>query len=101
MFNFIINGRRWRFKWEYLPHFIKDGVRHKHYGQCDPPDTKNKTITINTALTEFEELDAIIHEIRHAENWDLYEEGYVDARSTELAKILWKIGYRRVNRKDN
>lgn len=63
-------------------------------GMCDPPDKPNKQIKISNKLSGQTELDVIIHECFHAGNWHVDEE-YVDRFSTDLAHILWKLGYRK------
>ena len=47
---------------------------------CDP-DTQNGLITT-------------IHEAMHAGNWDKHEET-IDRSSTEIGKLLWRLGWRR------
>jgi hypothetical protein len=68
-------------------------------GLCDHPDTQNKTITVQKSLKDKDELRIILHELFHAMNWAASEE-YVDETSTDVANILWKLGYRKINKKD-
>lgn len=67
-------------------------------GQCDPPNLPNKRIFIHAGLRGEKELDAIIHELTHAAHWDL-DEPAVDEFSTDLARILWRMGYRKQDEK--
>jgi len=39
-------------------------------------------------------LEVLIHEALHAANWDL-DEAAVQETAEDIAKILWKLGYRR------
>jgi hypothetical protein len=94
-FSFIINGRRWRFLRERLPDYMVDGELHEKHGDCDSPDQKNKAIRVHSALKDKDELETIIHEARHAENWEMYDETYVARRSAELTNLLWRLGYRK------
>lgn len=67
-------------------------------GKCDNPTTPSKRIYINSSLKGERELDAIIHELIHAAHLDLAEEA-VNEYSTDLARALWRIGYRKQNEK--
>lgn len=64
-------------------------------GDCDPPDTKNKKLRVYHGLTGCRELEVNIHEAMHACLWDLDEDA-VDETSTDLARYLWRLGYRKV-----
>jgi hypothetical protein len=54
-----------------------------------------RTIAIDNRVKGVDELDTIIHEVFHIQNpnWD---EKMVKNKATELAKILWDLGYRKV-----
>lgn len=95
-FYFTINKRRWKFIREPLSDYRKDGIVHERHGLCDPPETKDKAVRVHSRRTGLLELWSIIHEVRHAENWDMYDEDYVDAVSGALAKLLWRLGYRKL-----
>jgi len=82
----IIRGKRWRFRFGATP----EGFT----GLCDSPDTKNKTITVNPKQSQLDVLDTCCHEILHAAYWDLGEEA-VEETATDLARALWRLGYRR------
>jgi hypothetical protein len=82
-----ILGRRYVFSRERLSRGV--------YGTCDAPNATGKAIRISSRLDGLLELDTIIHECRHAENWDMYDEKYVGRVSADLALILWRLGYRK------
>ena len=63
-------------------------------GQCDGPSVAGKRIHVDSALTGERELDVIVHELTHAAHWDLAEEA-VDEFATDLARALWRLGYRK------
>lgn len=62
-------------------------------GLCDSPDTPGKRIRVDSRLHGERELEVIIHEIMHAAHWDLAEEA-VDEASRDIARALWRLGYR-------
>jgi len=64
------------------------------YGWCDKPETKNKQIAVWSRLCGLKELDTIIHECLHAGFNDLKEDS-VDEFASDLARILWRLGYRK------
>lgn len=76
-------------------------VRHvsqlRDRGQCDPPDQRGKEIRIATWLPPQEHLEVAIHEFKHADDWRKYDEGYVARFAEDLARFLWRLGYRRGN----
>jgi hypothetical protein len=82
-----IAGKRWRLR------FVK-GLG-TDVGQCDSPSTPQKEIRILASLSGIEKLDTIIHEFFHAANWHVDEE-FTDAFATDLARTLWRLGYREV-----
>jgi len=81
-----VRGKRWEMVFEKV---TGDAV-----GFCEHPDKKNKRIVIHHKLSGPETLRVITHEIMHAAYWDLDEEA-IDTATTDLARILWKLGYRR------
>ena len=58
-------------------------------------DLSAKEIVVDSRLTGLEELDTIIHEVNHAAEWSKKEE-WVERFSTDMARILWRAGYRKV-----
>ena len=63
-------------------------------GDCDPPHGQGKTIRIEMGQDEHLEFDTLIHEFLHAGLWDIDEEA-VEQLATDMARTLWKLGYRR------
>jgi hypothetical protein len=64
-------------------------------GKCSPPDLPNKTITIRKSLTKERELEILIHEMLHAVDWHKDEEHFIQPAAEDIARVLWKLGYRR------
>jgi len=63
-------------------------------GTCDYPRSSKPAIRTMTPYRTCLELETIIHESLHAENWAVTEE--VTTRSAhEIARLLWRLGYRR------
>jgi hypothetical protein len=83
-----LGGKRWTYK---RPRSItQDGI------ECDGLcDSETRTIKVSKSLTGLEELDANIHEMVHATGQFLDEE-FVDESSTEMARALFKLGYRKL-----
>lgn len=65
-------------------------------GKCVYSD---KEIMIANGQSEFDELDTIIHEIVHAGCPFLIED-FVKEFSTDLANIMWQLGYRKTSSED-
>ena len=63
-------------------------------GQCDPPDTPGKRIAVRANLTGERRLEVLLHELLHAANWDQFSEEWVSELARDLARILWRSGYR-------
>ena len=93
---FVIGSKRYRFVRKDLGHDPKDGK--KIWGLCDSPIVKKKAIYVCIHATGFHELDVILHEIKHAENWEGYNENYVDTFSYELANYVWEADYKKRER---
>ena len=62
-------------------------------GECDSPDTNGKEIRIATDLKKQDELEIIIHELLHAADWSKDEE-WVEVIADDIARVLWKLGWR-------
>jgi hypothetical protein len=82
-----LGNRRYRLVKKPLP---KKPV--KIYGLCDEPTKRGKTITIATGLSEFDELDTIIHECIHGLVWHI-DEAMVDQAATDIARVLIRNGF--------
>ncbi len=65
-------------------------------GSCDHPACPGKEMVFAWGLHRdgLNELETFIHEPAHASLWDLSEDA-VDAFSRDLARWLWRLGYRR------
>jgi len=79
-------GRRYR---------IRRVPRLNDAGKCDHPEAPDKEIIIRLGQRGIDELDTVLHEVGHACFWDLSEEAIGDGM-TDIAKFLWREGYRRV-----
>lgn len=64
-----------------------------HRGYCDSPDAPSKSIEIDSKLKGEERLEVLIHEMLHASGWILDEE-WVASTAHDIARILWRLGYR-------
>lgn len=81
-------NRRWRLRYvKNLPDC---------WGKCDPPDKVGRTITVSKEASGLKELDTLIHEMQHACNWLQASEEFIGQSSTDIAKVLWRLGYRKV-----
>lgn len=85
-----VRGRYWNLR------FTAEGLGPKKQGECQAPDVKGKTIKVRPGMSPLEELDTTIHELLHAGLWDLDEE-VIEEMGSDLARILRKLGYRRVD----
>lgn len=88
--HFKINGIKWPWKYTRL--------RGGAVGWTFMPDPKNskikKKILIDDRLTGRSRLDVEIHEFLHAANGVAASEEHVTQQATDLARILWTLGYR-------
>lgn len=82
-----IAGRRWMIR--YAPAREMPGA----LGDCSHPPGRHPTIRIRSNLRSLRKLDAEIHELLHASRPELDEEA-VDRTASEIARALWKIGWR-------
>lgn len=82
-----ILGKRWNLVYEPLDGRTNDGF-------CERPDTPRKRMVVNSRLKGEKRLATEIHEMLHAADWHKDEE-WVTAAGDDIAKILWKLGYRR------
>lgn len=82
----VLMGRKYTLK--YVPYL------GKYDGDCDHPDTINKSIRIKMGLNGQEELETLIHEFLHALDWSK-DESWVEHSASDIAKILYKMGWRK------
>lgn len=74
-------------------------IKHKKLGRHKAIGLAYKDtgeIVIDERLKGFEHLQATLHESLHIQN-KKWSEIKVEGHSTELAKILWELGYRRTS----
>lgn len=87
---FRINGRMW--PWKYVR--LKGKADGWTFG-AEPGDKKGgHKILINSSLTGRKRLRIELHEFLHAAFPDI-DESVIDARSSELCRILTALGYKR------
>lgn len=91
---FILNGKRWNFTRKSDLGRAPNG--DKYWGRCDPPDARNKSVQVLASLKGEDELDTIIHEVIHAAAWPVLDEDFVNDTASDLARLLWRLGYRRI-----
>lgn len=84
-----ILGKRWKLQFCRLA-----AVR----GDCSSPNDRDKSIRIDSSLQGEELLEILIHEFRHAADWSRDEE-YVAREARDLARMLWRLGYRKGDEK--
>tara|TARA_R110002020_G_scaffold93177_6_gene224942 strand:+ start:833 stop:1120 length:288 start_codon:yes stop_codon:yes gene_type:complete len=85
-----VAGKRWGFRFVSMP----DKNDKTCKGYCESPDKKNKEIVIKEDMPPKEELDTTLHELLHAADWSKDEE-WVEQVGTDIAKILWRLGWRK------
>lgn len=88
--SFTMLGKRWRLRW--VSRLSLNG--DKLLGLCD---IEKKTISVRKDLPPLAELDTILHELTHAGHEYLSEDA-VEYSTTDAAKLLWKLGYRRTTK---
>lgn len=84
------SGRRWKVKDQ---HLLEPG----DLGMCD---YEQKTVYIPMEGDTVDELDVIIHEGIHATCRRLCE-SEVDTATTSIAKLLWRLGWRKIDDSEN
>jgi hypothetical protein len=74
-----------------------NGIRYQvligHFDGVADTDDKY-SIVVNGELDTRKDLITLIHEAMHAGNWAKHEDT-IDRSSTEIGKLLWRLGYRR------
>ncbi len=83
-----ILGKHWNLR------FCNTGANH--HGRCDPPSIPGKEIKVSSRIRGQLKLDTIIHELTHAAGWHI-DEPFVEQFATDVARTLWKLGYREQN----
>jgi len=62
-------------------------------GDCDPPGKPGKEIRVSSALRGEERLEVVVHELVHAAGWHI-DEGFAERFAGDVARVLWRLGYR-------
>lgn len=73
---------------------FKAGLPKDCDGECDPPTRPGKQIRVRVSLRGEARLSTLIHEALHAFAFDHLDESVVDKFGNDLARILWRLGYR-------
>jgi hypothetical protein len=69
---------------------IKYASNMKNRGYCDPPDKKNKSITIKKNLKGQELMEVLLHECLHAVLHHELDEDYVLTVADDISRAIWK-----------
>jgi hypothetical protein len=72
------------------------GESEECLGICEAPTTPKKCIVAPLDGDSIADLDTLIHEAMHACLWDLSEDA-VDSSATDIARFLWRCGWRKEN----
>lgn len=90
--NLTFAGKRWKLEFTALPISYDNPL-----GMTQDPTTKGRRIFIKAGQAPKRELDTLVHEAIHALGWWLDEE-YVAKWATDITNMLWKLGFRRLNK---
>ena len=63
-------------------------------GACEAPDVPGREIDFPIHGGTRKDLDTIVHELLHAAMWDIDEEAVYET-ATDIAKVLWRCGWRK------
>ena len=80
-----LGGKRWN--------LVFKKMTDSAHGECDHPEKQKKQIRIRKDLKDQLRLEALIHEMLHACEWNLDEE-WIHSTGHELSVVLWKLGWR-------
>lgn len=86
MIHVTILGKRWRLRFTRLAKGTD--------GECDHPSTPGKEIRVRKGMSEQDTLETIVHECLHAADWHR-SEPWVEEVGRDVARLLWRLGYRR------
>jgi hypothetical protein len=76
-----IRDQVWRVEFAHIVDF-----GHCEYGSC----RRTRRIRLSPSQSDADLLDTVIHEMIHAQDWDLSEEA-VTQRATEIATVLQRV----------
>lgn len=86
----MLGGLRYRLR------FVRSReIPFDRWADCSPPSDSKREIRIRQVLRGRARLETVIHEALHAQTWTRSEED-VRRSARELAKLLWRLGYREV-----
>ena len=86
----MLGGLRYRLR------FVRSReIPFDRWADCSPPSESKREIRIRQVLRGRARLETVIHEALHAQTWTRSEED-VRRSARELAKLLWRLGYREV-----
>lgn len=63
-------------------------------GLCTDPNKPGREILIRENLADPRRLDTLLHEALHCSAWHI-DEDFVTEFATDVARLLWRLGYRR------
>jgi hypothetical protein len=63
-------------------------------GACEAPSVPGREMDIPVHGGTRNDLDTLCHELLHAAYWDLDEEAVYET-ATDIAKVLWRCGWRK------
>lgn len=79
---------------------VKD-VLYKNLGRdWGVADYQTGVIEIHRKAKGKKQLEILIHEATHV-HFDFLDEGYVAEHAADIARLLWKEGYRKIDNIDN
>jgi hypothetical protein len=70
-------------------------------GNCDPPTARNKHIRLPPRLKKDPKrlMEVVVHEMLHGSDWTK-DESWVETTAEDIARVLWRLGYRRSEPKE-
>jgi hypothetical protein len=81
-----LGGKYWRLR--FVPNL-------NNYGEVEHGDTADtRIIRVRMRQSQYEMMDTLIHEAMHAARPELDEDAVASA-SSDIARMLWRLGYRR------
>lgn len=89
-----ILGKVWNLLFVPASELTARGKSTTDRGDCEHPTKKGKRIRVLKGMDPLEELEVVIHECLHAAEWNM-DEDWVDATGGDIAKVLWKLGWRK------
>jgi hypothetical protein len=69
--------------------------REGQWGHCDEPGDYDRAVCLDPELDGLRHLEVAIHEALHALMWHWLAEAFVTIAARDIARFLWRLGYRR------